>query len=126
MCQSQELISSGIALLLKEKGFDFSTQDWYDANGVLTHSEWNNHNKIEGRIAAPTFFEACDWLRQKGIHVCIDINLQNSAYLAKVYQQDENTFEMQKIAEVTIWGYINALEWIIEYVLMNLYIKQYR
>lgn len=61
------------AILLKEKGFDLPSRQFYDGNVGMGSQENNpvNWNKYDDVYSSPTLHEAADWLRTKGYHVSV-------------------------------------------------------
>lgn len=68
-------ISFEISKVLKEKGFDNPTLQWYhrDTKKLNTNDLMFSMNKLTDNYSAPTIVEVVIWLYEKhGIWVCID------------------------------------------------------
>lgn len=63
------------AQLLKEKGFDLPSRQYFIAiDNKIKNNQNNtpyNWNKIPAGYSAPLLYEACIWLRSKGVHVSV-------------------------------------------------------
>ena len=68
---NEDYVSFEVAKLLKEKGFDWPCQAFYNANGILAASPVHtvNDELEDSDIACPTLYMAQKWLRSKGYHV---------------------------------------------------------
>lgn len=72
---NEDYVSYEVAKLLKEKGFDWSCQAFYNVNGMLAASPIHTINdEIEDSdIACPTLYIAQKWLREaKGIYIWVE------------------------------------------------------
>ncbi len=81
-------VQKDTALMLKEKGFDVPCEGCYGVNSdelhVYPHAVYPNKRNIP----APTLYEACEWLRAKGVHVAVDC-----------LEKDEWYFELQNVED---------------------------
>lgn len=70
-------VSKETAVLLKEAGYDVATKGYYiGGDGVCWASKSpDNHNSNHMTYSAPTLHEAADWLRSKGVHICVFISV---------------------------------------------------
>lgn len=71
---NEDYVSFEVAKLLKEKGFDWECQAFYNINGVLAASPVHtiNDELEDSDIACPTLYTAQKWLREeRGIEVVI-------------------------------------------------------
>lgn len=60
-------------VLLKEKGFDLSVTHLYHTNKplVIDTGSSQNWNEFNEGFSAPDIYQACIWLRTKGVHVYV-------------------------------------------------------
>ena len=70
---NEDYVSFEVAKMLKEKGFRWGCQAFYNADGMLTASPVHtiNDELEDSDIAAPTLYMAQKWMRTKGYHVDI-------------------------------------------------------
>lgn len=108
-----------VARLLKEKGFDESCGYLYCFDElVLAENGFDNrikNSEITRKvyITAPTHQMACDWLREKGIHINIYyLSIRNQYYYEIVEGTQDN--------EGTCNSYGDAVEAALKYSLENL------
>jgi len=72
--KNDQLVTSKIAYLAKEKGFDLRTKSYYieeklidyatTMDGVIVES-WDHNHSFLDRASAPTIQELQDWLREE-------------------------------------------------------------
>ena len=73
---NEDYVSLEVAKLLKEKGFDWPCQAFYNANGILAASPVHtvNDELEDSDIACPTLYMAQKWMRyEKNVIVHIDL-----------------------------------------------------
>ena len=75
---NEDYVSLEVAKLLKEKGFDWLVNHYYNKFGNFnnTYGTWENYSDLVGElmISAPTLYIARKWLREtKDIHIMIDV-----------------------------------------------------
>jgi hypothetical protein len=72
-------VTKETAVLLKEKGFDLPSRQYFDDRKEVQNTQQNNPinwNQHEGLYSAPTHQEATEWLRAKEVHVyVVPVNL---------------------------------------------------
>lgn len=68
---NEDYVSFEAAKLLKEKGFDWACQAFYDKDRFLYISPVNTINDgiFDSDIACPTIYMAQKWMRSRGYHV---------------------------------------------------------
>ena len=74
---NEDYVSFEVAKLLKEKGFDWSVNHYYNKFGNFnnTYGTWENYSDLVGElmISAPTLYIARKWLREtKGIYIWVE------------------------------------------------------
>lgn len=75
---NEDYVSFEVAKLLKEKGFKWFVNHYYNKYGNFnnTYGTWENYSDLIGElmISAPTLCVAQKWLREeKEIHIMIDV-----------------------------------------------------
>ena len=86
---NENYVSFEVAKLLKEKGFDWLVNHYYNKFGNFnnTYGTWENYSDLVGElmISAPTLCMAQKWLREtKSIH--IDISAFEDNYYALLFK----------------------------------------
>ena len=115
-----------IAKLLKEKGFDETTNDIYSDEELLTDRllNYKNSEDITALLSAPTIAEVCMWLYEKhGIWITVDIDINGRfTYLLRKFNPKDKAWEVKN--KLLISEYINspteAYEKAIKYVLTEI------
>ena len=74
---NEDYVSLEVAKLLKEKGFDWLVNHYYNKFGNFnnTYGTWENYSDLVGElmISAPTLCMAQKWLREtKGIYIWVE------------------------------------------------------
>lgn len=66
-------VQKDTAVLLKEKGFNLKEVcDWmYIEDSEQTFEALKQPNRHEGHYSAPYYQTVLEWLRAKGVHVCV-------------------------------------------------------
>lgn len=85
----EDYVSFEVAKLLKEKGFDWLVNHYYNKFGNFnnTYGTWENYSDLVGElmISAPTLCMAQKWLREKKeIHITLDVS--QSGYWASLWK----------------------------------------
>lgn len=105
-----EFITSELTKKLKEKGFDYKRVSLYD---------W--HKCINTNYGTPTISQVFKWLREKGIH--INIEIFNSGWFCSVHRFIKEKDDLYKINRYLFTGNYNDYEEAtlnaIEYILDN-------
>lgn len=121
---TEDYVSFEVAKLLKEKGFDESTNCFYNINGNFIGNTYYTKNSYTNCYAAPTLQMAMKWLRE----VCnIEINVSMSAlnsdnsreYMFNIFFTNERYLEPSK-TKTGFKCYEKAVEAAIKYCLTNL------
>ena len=86
---NEDYVSFKVAKLLKEKGFKWLVNHYYNKYGNFnnTYETWENYSDLIGElmISAPTLYMAQKWLREKKeIHITLDIS--QSGYYAVLWK----------------------------------------
>lgn len=127
-------VSSDVAKLLKDKGFDVKTFTFYDGhkfNQANTTHNWNA--STWGTISAPTHQLAMAWLREKGFEISLSVGFpfingkQVFKYFWTVVKICDNhleypmdSYDTAEFNEMMADSHEDAVEQYLNYVLTNL------
>ena len=65
--------------------WDFDGEPNYKEGELIALSDMYDIPRDGNEVAAPSFYEAQKWLREKGIDVCIEVNTKNDRLSDKYY-----------------------------------------
>lgn len=66
-------VQKDTAILLKEKGYNAPSRYEYIGSSNILSFDYGDraYHEDEDCYSAPTLYEATEWLRAKGVHVCV-------------------------------------------------------
>ena len=123
---TEDYVSFESAKLLKEKGFDAPTRDYYDFEGTLESTAGYYPNNSDDTYSAPTLQMAMKWLREvHNLFIFISTWLRHKDGTVQYYYEirNLNDKDFETIAESTITEFDSpekTCEAAIKYCLENL------
>jgi hypothetical protein len=111
-----------IAKLLKEKGFNEPTLDWYhrDTKKFNTNDLMFSMNRLSDNYSAPTIAEVVMWLYEKyGIWTVVNVNIMGSWYFEHFDLKEKRNAQFEP-TDTHYDSLTEAYEAAIEYTLNNL------
>ena len=90
---TEDYVSFETAKLLKEKGFDAPTRDYYDSEGILESTAGYYPNRSDNTYSAPTLQMATKWL-QEALNILVIPNYEyecdDTPWCYKIFILEEN------------------------------------